>query len=173
MFISLSNNAAAENDVETLAELVNRYGFMAIFSVIMLSLIAICIISFSKRNNRKQDSELKILCEEREASIEQNKQMFELVTKVQTEQVVQLQQMTSLLREMNRSVNETEVKLSEANDNFEKLRESILLCDDHSKHIITTLSEILDYVKTSQICNNEILTKVNSLEECLIKKHND
>lgn len=170
MFISLSNNAAAENDVETLAELVNRYGFMAIFSVIMLSLIAICIISFSKRNNRKQDSELKILCEEREASIEQNKQMFELVTKVQTEQVVQLQQMTSLLREMNRSVNETEVKLSEANDNFEKLRESILLCDDHSKHIITTLSEILDYVKTSQICNNEILTKVNSLEECLIKK---
>lgn len=170
MCISLSNQIATENNVETLADLVNRYGFMIVFSVIMLSLIVVCVIGFSKRSDKKQDSELKILCEEREASIEQNKQMFDFVTKVQTEQVVQLQQMTSLLREMNRSVNETETKLSEANDNFEKLRESMLLCDEHSKHIIDTLAEILDYVKTSQLCNNEILTKVNSLEKSLIKK---
>lgn len=172
MFNLISAQTSSKN-VETVAELVNRYGFMAVFSIIMLLIVVMLIINSDKRNRKKQESELKILCEEREATIDQNKQMFDLVTKVQTEQVVQLQQMTSSLREMNHSVHDTETRLTEANENFEKIKESMILCDEHSKHIINTLSDILEYVKTSQACNNEILQKVSVLEKSLIINKNE
>ena len=125
---------------------------------------------YVKKNSKKSDLEQKMLQQEHEASLQQNQQMFDLVTRVQTEQVVQLQHMTDSLKDMNRSIQHEEDELCAVTESFEKLKESINECDEKSKSIISTLSEILDYVKTSQSCNQEILNKVNLIEKSLIDK---
>ena len=154
--------------IEAIGAIVNKYGFMVVFSVIVLVLVTFFFITHDKRSGKKQDSELQILIKERESAIEQNQQMFNLVTKVQTEQVVQLQQMTDSLKDMNKSIQNSEFKVNEATDHFEELKSSVKTCDENSKIILDTISEILEYVKTSQNCNHEILEKVNLLESRLM-----
>lgn len=166
--LATSHTPADVETIEAIGSMINKYGFMIVFSVIVLILVVFYFVNHDKRTGKKQDSELQILTKERESAIEQNKQMFDLVTKVQTEQVVQLQQMTDSLKDMNRSVQNNEIKMNEATDHFEELRVSVRTCDKNSKVILDTISEILEYVKTSQNCNQEILDKVNLLEQRLI-----
>ena len=166
--LAASNTPADTETIDAIGSMINKYGFMVVFSVIVLILVVFYFVNHDKRNGKKQDSELQILTKERESAIEQNKQMFDLVTKVQTEQVVQLQQMTDSLKDMNRSVQNNEKKMTEAYDHFEEMRVSVRTCDENSKVILETISEILEYVKTSQNCNQEILDKVNLLEKRLI-----
>lgn len=168
-FLLSESSAPADTDtIDAIGSMINKYGFMVVFSVIVLILVIVYFVNRDKRNGKKEDSELQILTKERESAIEQNKQMFDLVTKVQTEQVVQLQQMTDSLKEMNRSVEHSEIKVSEASTHLEEIRVSTRTCDENSKVILETISEILEYVKTSQNCNQEILEKVNLLEKRLI-----
>lgn len=166
--LATSHTPADTETIDAIGSMINKYGFMVVFSVIVLILVVFYFVNHDKRNGKKQDSELQILTKERESAIEQNKQMFDLVTKVQTEQVVQLQQMTDSLKDMNRSVQNNELKMDEATDHFEEMRVSVRTCDENSKVILDTISEILEYVKTSQNCNQEILDKVNLLERRLI-----
>lgn len=168
-FLLTTSNAPADPEtIDAIGSMINKYGFMVVFSVFVLILVVFYFVNHDKRTGKKQDSELQILTKERESAIEQNKQMFDLVTKVQTEQVVQLQQMTDSLKDMNRSVQNSEIRMSEASDHFEEMRLSVRTCDENSKVILETISEILDYVKRSQDCNQEILDKVNLLENRLI-----
>lgn len=168
LYLAEHDTPADPETIDAIGSMVNRYGFMVVFSVIVLILVVFFFVTHDKRNGKKQDSELQILVKERESAIEQNQQMFNLVTKVQTEQVVQLQQMTDSLKDMNHSVQSSEIKMTEASDHFEELRLSVKSCDANSRVILDTISEILDYVKTSQNCNHEILEKVNLLESQLI-----
>lgn len=168
LYLAEHGTPADPETIDAIGSMVNKYGFMVVFSVIVLILVVFFFVTHDKRNGKKQDSELQILVKERESAIEQNQQMFNLVTKVQTEQVVQLQQMTDSLKDMNRSVQSNEIKITEATDHFEELKLSVKSCDENSKVILDTISEILDYVKTSQNCNHEILEKVNLLESQLI-----
>ena len=164
------SNAPDPEYVESFAQIVNRYGFMVIFSVIVLILIIIFFVTFNARASKKSDSELKILQTERMSSIAQTEKIFDLVTNVQTQQISQLQEMTDTLKDMNISLQEDNMKLMKVNDNFEKLKESVMKCDENSKTILKTIYEILNYIETSQKCNQEMLEKVNMLEKTLITK---
>ena len=114
-----------------------------------------------------------LLSKERNATIDQNKQMFDLVTKVQTEQVVQLREMTDSLREMNGGVTFNKHRLEIANEKYEKIQKSIDEAGDDHEQIMDTLSEILTYVKTNEMCNKEILEKICLLENALMKKKDE
>ena len=161
------------NTVDKFAILVNRYGFMVIFCIVVLLLLIAFFASFERHYGRKQDSEMDLLSKERNATIDQNKQMFDLVTKVQTEQVVQLREMTDSLREMNGGVTFNKHQLEIANEKYEKIQKSIDEAGDDHEQIMGTLSEILTYVKTNEMCNKEILEKICLLENALMKKKDE
>jgi methyl-accepting chemotaxis protein len=154
--------------VESFASLVNEYGFMIVFSVVVLIMVIIFFIRHEKRSGRKQDQELKLITKEREAAIEQNQKMFELVTKTQNEQVVQLREMTDSLRDMNKSSQMNEGRIVDAMTRIEEIRQTTKSCDEKSKVILDTITDILASVKTSQECNHDILDKINLLERKLI-----
>ena len=99
------------DSIQDLSEWINRYGFMVIFSSVALILVICAFFMYMKRASKKDDKDNEILIKERMASIEQGKQMFDLVTNVQTEQVTQLQQMTAALQEMNKSIIDTDTKV--------------------------------------------------------------
>ena len=85
-----------------------------------------------------------------------------------TSQIAQLQQMTDTLKDINHTVQSNETKVIDAMSKFEEIKGSVKSCDENSKIILDTISDILSYVKTSQTCNQEILFKVNLLEQKLI-----
>lgn len=165
--------ASAENissdTVNIWAEFVNRYGFMTIFCVVVILVLIAFFINFSKQSSKKQESELEFLNKERNASLEQNQQMFDLVTKVQTEQIIQLQEMTTTLKELNTLTMKTELKLDNFNSDFEKIHDLMKEHDKTSFYIKDVLNDIIVYVKKSEKCTQEILEKVTILESTLMK----
>ena len=154
--------------VKSFASLVNEYGFMIIFSVVVLILLIIFFVKHEKRSGQKQEQELKLITKEREAAIAQNQQMFELVTKTQTEQVTQLREMTDSLRDMNTSTQISEHRISDALSRLDDLRISIKSCDGNTKVILEAISDILTNMKTTQDCSQQILDKLDFLERKLI-----
>lgn len=155
--------------IESFGEFINRYGFMVLFSTIVLIILTILFINHEKVSMKKQESELEALNKERNANLEQNSKMFDLVTRVQTEQVVQLQQMTTSLRDIHRNIKDTEIRIIQTTENFEKIKLSLDNHDEHAIQIIDTLGEILEYVKNTEAYNKEIIAKISIIEESLLK----
>ena len=150
--------------VENLGEFINKYGFMIAFSAVVLVLAIIFILNYIHTTRKKNETETSIFNKEREASIEQNKKMFDLVTKVQTEQIVQLQQMTESLKDMNNTLREAQRQSDALSNNFENIRNSILDCDENHRYIRSTLEDVLKYAKNADKSNNEILEKISVIE---------
>ena len=155
------------------AEIVNQYGFMLVFSIIVLGLAVYFFFRHEKQESKKSNSEMDILYQERHASIEQNKQMFDLVTNVQTEQVSQLQNMTKVLQDISSRVETSSEKINTTDANMQNVEKNILETSLQNDSIISTVAEILDYVKASSKCAIEILEKVTKLEEMIKESTND
>ena len=166
MLIAAETGDRNENieTVEKLGEFINKYGFMIAFSAVVLVLAIIFILNYIHSTRKKTETETAIFNKEREASIEQNKKMFDLVTKVQTEQIVQLQQMTESLKDMNNTLREAQRQSDVLNNNFENIKNSILDCDANHKFIRSTLEDVLKYAKNADKNNNEILEKISVIE---------
>lgn len=152
------------NTASELAKLVNEYGFMLVFSTIILIIIVVIVFNYIKRTSRKTDAEMKLVEQERQASIQQNKQMFDLVTNVQVKQIVQLEAMTSSLQQMNIKLQQNEDALEKVSTNIEKIERNISKYDDSHAYIRQTLDEVLTYIKANNTISNEIADKVRLLE---------
>lgn len=152
------------NTASELAKLVNEYGFMLVFSTIILIIIVAIVFNYIKRASIKTDAEMKLVEQERQASIQQNKQMFDLVTNVQVKQIVQLEAMTSSLQQMNIKLQQNEDALEKVSTNIEKIERNISKYDDSHAYIRQTLDEVLTYIKANNTISNEIADKVKLLE---------
>lgn len=169
-------NTTTQGDVETVsdfAKLANEYGFMLLFSVIILMLIVVFFVKYEKQESKKSNNDMDILYQERHASIEQNKQMFNLVTNVQTEQVSQLQNMTKVLQDISSRVETSSEKISNTDNNMIRVEKSVLEANTQNESIINTVAEILEFVKASSKCDKEILEKVTKLEELMKESTTD
>lgn len=153
--------------IGSLGEFINHYGFMVIFCALVLVLMLVFFLTYSKNMTKKSDSELHILQKEREAAINQNNQMFNLVTEVQTNQVAQLQEMTSTLRDINKSIDSTQTHIQLSELDLRKIEEDIDHMDDNYENIEKTLMEILNFAKQTDQCNKEVLNKVIFIEKSL------
>ena len=152
------------NTASELAKLVNEYGFMLVFSTIILIIIVVIVFSYIKRTSRKTDAEMRLFEQERQASIQQNKQMFDLVTNIQVKQIVQLEAMTSSLQQMNSKLQQNVDALEQVSTNIEKIERNISKYDDSHAYIRQTLDEVLTYIKANNTISNEIADKVRLLE---------
>lgn len=156
-----------------LAEFINRYGFMIVFSAVTFVVLIVFFFYYIRRISRKEKNENDILIKERTASIEQDQKIFDLVTTVQTEQVSQLRQMTVSLQEMNKSILDTDAKVMEASLNLDRIRDSIKICGEQNHEILDVVKEVLEFVKKSDKDSGEILAKVNALEDVVAFLKND
>lgn len=168
MVLTASAKSISPEKIDAWAEFVNRYGFMTIFCIIVILILITFFINFSKQSSKKQESELNFLNKERNASLEQNQQMFDLVTKVQTEQVVQLKEMTTTLKELNTVTMRAELKIDNFDSDFTKIYELMKEHDITHIGIKEALNDIIAYVKKSEKCTQEILEKVTILESTLM-----
>ena len=155
--------------VNSFGEFINRYGFMILFSIIMLLVIIFIANKLIQQSTKRADAELELTIKERNSSIEQNTKMFNLVTEVQTQQVVQLQQMTESLKEMNASVKESQAQMNSASESFNTVKDSIIENSDNQKLIRSSLEEVLNYVKSSSELNSRILEKVELIEKEVLR----
>lgn len=171
-YILLSNVSSELNDVKEFSELVNQYGFMMIFCVIIIIMGIILFLNYNRISSSKNKSELDLLIKEREASINQNKDMFKLVTEVQTNQVAELKEMTDTLRDMNNDIKSTKENMKINTENVSKMTDSMASFKSDHEHIFNMLTEVLEYVKANETANNEILMKVKAIEALLDKPNN-
>lgn len=148
-------------------EFINDYGFMIVFSALVIVLLFRFFSKYSDALRKKSDAELGMLQKEREASINQNNQMFTLVTEVQTSQISQLQEMTSLLKDINLTVNSTHTRVEINENDIKKLGEDLVHIDDNYEYISKTLGEILSFVSQSDQYNKEVYHKVLEIEKSL------
>ena len=170
MLLATSENVDASiTVVNSFGEFINRYGFMILFSIIMLLVIIFIANKLIQQSTKRADAELELTIKERNSSIEQNTKMFNLVTEVQTKQVVQLQQMTESLKEMNESVKESQAQMGTATESFNTVKDSILENSDNQKIIQSSLEEVLNYVKSSSELNTKILEKIESIEKEVLR----
>ena len=154
-------NQVDMNSVEQLGDFINRYGFMIVFAAIAL-LIFIGIAGVNTIITlRKNNTDQKMSLEERQASLKHNNDMFELVTKVQTEQIVQLQTMTRLLKNLDNSFIETQKGISVNTSQLDIIRQSVLDCDANHKFIHEKITELSD--KIGEL-NDLIVDNTKSIE---------
>lgn len=163
----LETSPGSIEQVSGLTKLINDYGFMIVFSAIVLLLIIVFFLNQQKTVMKKNQAELDIMSRERNASIEQNKQMFELVTKVQTDQVVQLQQMTETLANMNRSLRENQHQLDIANDTFEKVKNTMIDYDLNHRNILSGIDGILSHICELDKSTKELEAKIEFIEKAM------
>lgn len=166
---SNANTMVCAEDVNQMLELANNYGFALLFSVVVLGILATFFIAYIKKTNKKSDTEIDILYKERSANIQQNAQMFNLVTNVQTEQVTQLQSMTRVLQEINATITTTNERMSKTDESIEKMSRSIYETTVQNESIISTITEILEYVKVNGKSDREIIEKVDRIQHILDK----
>jgi hypothetical protein len=158
------------DNVVTLGEAINTYGFLIIFAAVMLIVILGFFITYTKRIEKKDKVELDILDKERTASINQNQEMFNLVTNVQTEQIGQLREMTTVLK----SLSDTTREVAGVSSDVKDIKVSSANTEKNSEIILNTLADILEYVRRTEKCNHVILEKVNLLEKSLmLSERND
>ena len=151
----------------TVGDFINRYGFMIVFCSLVLILLFLFFLKYSQYLTKKSDSEVGMLQREREANINQNNQMFTLVTEVQTSQISQLQEMTSLLKDINLTINSAHTRIEISENDIKKIEEDIIHIDDNYEYIVKTLSEILSFVTQSDQYNKEVYHKVIAIEKNL------
>ena len=170
-YLLMAESSSPKDEVEVvdhLGTLVNRYGFLTVFAIIVLVLAVIFFIKHEKRSGKKQEQEMELSKKEKDSAIERTDKIYDLAANLLTSQIAQLQQMTDTLKDINHTVQSNETKVIDAMSKFEEIKGSVKSCDENSKIILDTISDILSYVKTSQTCNQEILFKVNLLEHKLI-----
>lgn len=155
--------------IDDLSKTANTYGFMTIFSIIALLVLVIFFVNWQKSSAKKQTMEVSILEQERKASIEQNHQMFDFTTKVQTQQVVQLQQMTDTLKTISINITENNNHILESMTDIKNIETTVKEISEQDTDIKHMIDDILEYVKTSDNCNKEILIKVEAIEKQLHK----
>ena len=116
---------------------------------------------------KKQESELEAITKERNANLEQNKKMFDLVTSVQTEQIIQLREMTTSLKDMNMALENTKAQINKSNLSLESINDSLKGHEIQAVEILSELNEILSIVKVNESHNNELLQKISEIEKCI------
>jgi K+/H+ antiporter YhaU regulatory subunit KhtT len=96
--------------------------------------------------------------------------MFNLVTNVQTEQIGQLREMTTVLK----SLSDTTREVAGVSSDVKDIKVSSANTEKNSEIILNTLADILEYVRRTEKCNHVILEKVNLLEKSLmLSERND
>ena len=164
------NNTIAS--ASKLAKFVNDYGFMIVFSVIALVVAVSFFLHYEKQTSKKNTNDTEILYKERQASIEQNKQMFNLVTTVQTEQVSQLQHMTTVLQDISACVRSTSECTKNQNEYIDKIEKDMVALSMRNDSIADVVDEILDYAKETNKCDMEILEKINKIDQMINESKN-
>lgn len=146
------------------AEFANRYGFMILFSVVVLVVLIVLFINHEKISIKKQEAELDSINKERSANLEQNKKMFDLVTNVQTEQIVQLREMTISLHDLNKSIEQNTSQIDLTKQSLDDIHTSLKGHEAQAGEILKTLNDINVIAKTNEATNKEVLNKISELE---------
>lgn len=166
--LSMSNIILTEqvstSTISEFAEFTNKYGFMVIFSVVVLAILIILFINHEKISIKKQEAELDSINKERSANLEQNKKMFDLVTNVQTEQIVQLREMTISLHDLNKTMEQQNTQLDITKQSLDDLQSSIEGHNAQAGEMLRTLNDINTIAKTNEATNKEVLNKISELE---------
>lgn len=168
--------ATANVNVEsigTLAEFMNRYGFLIIFAASILLLLIAAMGIYLHIITKKTTTELELAAKEKQATLDQNAAMFNLVTDVQTKQITQLEQISKLLSDISPIVSNTELTIHSNTKDLEIIRSDINSIGNDNSKIQSLLNEILDYVKENEKYNREIIEKVSALESMLKILHKD
>lgn len=159
--------------IGTLAEFMNRYGFLIIFAASILLLLITAMGIYLHIITKKTTTELELAAKEKQATLDQNAAMFNLVTDVQTKQITQLEQISKLLSDISPIVSNTDLTIHSNAKDLEIIRSDINSIGNDNSKIQSLLNEILDYVKENEKYDREIIEKVSALESMLKILHKD
>lgn len=105
--MNMNNIDAQMHSIESMSNFVNRYGFMIVFSVIVLGIITICAWKFLSYLIKKAEKDSEIAEKERLSYIEQQKDLLKMVTENNTEHVAELRKIGSTLDAISTNTSNT------------------------------------------------------------------
>lgn len=170
-FIFTAETDMGINQIGTIAEFINRFGFMIVFAAVMLLVLIFVLYNAQKNAMRKSEVELELMKRERTSSIEHNAKMFDLVTEVQTKQIVQLDSMTVALQNISFTISENKTGLEEVTNKLNDLQEKISAQDDKQEVIIDMLQQLIDFASKNEKFEAEISEKINHIDDQMINSN--
>lgn len=175
-------NQETMKNVETLGELVSKYGFLVVFSIVMLLIVLSIAVTFINRMSasmklkyeaeaKKMNIENDHLEKQREAEIDQQRKMFDLVTNVQTEQVSQLRDISSVMALMKQelqtdtmAINRNNLAIDELNKSvndiilkYEVIASTLVNVDHKTEETDKKIEELVDSISVVK----DLLEKIN------------
>lgn len=164
------------NSITTFAELMEQYGFLIVFGAVMLAAIVVAITLVMNVVNKRESLRLKeqeekyrldneLEQKERLDALDRNKQMFQLVTEVQTEQVSQMKGICTVIERVKEELleNNSVVKLS--NELSSKATRSVTDLIQKFDSLKTELTSMSAKVDTCCRVNSEILDILKGMDD--------
>lgn len=158
-------------NINDFGRFINEYGFLIVFGAVILIALGTGIFMFLRSWNKRESAriasesdkakiELDLLTKERLANIEQNKQMYELVTKVQSEQVVQMENISKVIITLKDEVVNSASIVRQTLENTETLETDVCgilkKVDRISKELeelAQKIDQIRDLLRSTEGCN--------------------
>lgn len=153
--------------VSEFGKFINEYGFLIIFGAIMLLAIGTAIFMFLRSWNKRESAkigadtekarvELELVQKERLANIEHNKQMYKLVTEVQSEQVSQMRNISDVITTLK---DEVAKNVATSNATYENTQQ---MTNDMSGIVVRmdTISKDIQSVTEKVECCHQLETEI-------------
>ena len=157
--------------INNLGDFANNYGFMMLFSVIVLLIVLISAVIFITRMNKKSKNELELTSKERTQVMEHTDKIYDLLYTVQTKQVTDLELIADSLKSSASKADSTNLIINNMEHDINIMKTTMNNVDSRSNMIISTINDILERVKISNECNRDILSKVNIIESIIYTDH--
>lgn len=121
---------------QAMGEMVNQYGFLIVFGVVMLLIVALVMYTlihkWSKNIEARSNSEaerakveLSLMEKQQLAQMDQQNKLFDMVTSVQTDQIAQMHEISDVIRIMKDELLNNTRYVMETNVHFNTLNTSV------------------------------------------------
>ena len=157
--------------INNLGDFANNYGFMMLFSVIVLLIVLISAVIFITRMSKKSKNELELTSKERTQVMEHTDKIYDLLYTVQTKQVTDLELIADSLKSSASKADSTNLIINNMEHDINTMKTAMNNVDGRTNMVISTINDILERVKISNECNRDILSKVNLIESIIYTDH--
>lgn len=167
-------NEADINAVNSLGEAVNTYGFLIIFGVLMLGVVVIVIKTMlktwdadRKAEAEKSKVELSLMEKEQLAQIDQQKQLFDLVTSVQSSQIAQMHEISEVIRIMKDELQNNTMTSIETNVHMNTLNASVTIMMEKYQYVLDYINKLEDEINNTDKKTDEIIASLDEVKSVL------
>lgn len=179
--VTTQTPSEAIEDIGKVAELMYNYGFVVIFCATILVVGVIVAIAVIVNSNKRHQATIKMEQEknekalaldetERMAHIKTNERMVTIVTDVQTQQIAQLQEMSTVLTSLKNELKISTSSIQDIGTSVTLINQSLSNLDRQYEHTNSDIGEMTKMIHDLHTIVVQLNTKIDTTIQ-IMKEH--